>query len=83
MHSSTIHNTSEYSGSLEFIDFKQYRDNALVYISDDTFKFFMDLEQLRVTLLCQSKFNLFKSDLLTMAVSTVKQNKDLCDRRIC
>ncbi len=77
VHSSTIHNTSEYSGSLEFIDFKQYRDNALVYISDDTFKFFMDLEQLRVTLLCQSKF---KFDLLTMAVSTVKQNKDLCDQ---
>ena len=35
----TIHSTSEYSGSLELIDLKQYRDNALVYISDDTFRF--------------------------------------------
>ena len=77
MHSSTVHNKSEYLGSLEFTDLKQFRDNALVYISDDTFMFFMELEQLRVTLLCQSKLYLFKSDLLTMAVSTVKQNQNL------
>ena len=77
MHSSTVHNKSEYLGSLEFTDLKQFRDNALVYTSDETFMFFMELEQLRVTLLCQSKLYLFKSDLLTMAVSTVKQNQNL------
>ena len=77
MHSSTVHNKSEYLGSLEFTDLKQFRDNTLVYISDETFIFFMELEQLRVTLLCQSKLYLLKSDLLTMAVSTVKQNQNL------
>jgi hypothetical protein len=67
---------------LELIDLKQYRNNALVYISDNTLRFFMDLEQFRVTLLCQSKLNIFKSDLLSMAMSTVKQNKDLSNQWI-
>ena len=62
MHSSTFHNKPEYVGSLELTDLKQLRDNALVYINDETFIFFMELEQLRVTLLCQAKLNLFKSD---------------------
>ena len=77
MYSSTVHNKSAYLGSLEFTDLKQFRDNALVCISDETFMFFMELEQLMVTLLSQSKLYLFKSDLLTMAVSTVKQNQNL------
>ena len=67
-------------GSLEFTDLKQFRDNALVYINHETLIFFIELEQLRVTLLCQAKLNIFKSDLFTMAVSTVKQNKNLLDQ---
>lgn len=42
--------------------------------------FFMNLEQCRVSLLCQSNLNNMKADLLVMAMATVRQSKDLVDK---
>lgn len=42
VHSSTIHSTTDFVSSLEVTDQKQYRDNALVYVNDQAFKFFYE-----------------------------------------
>ena len=78
--SSVVHSTSQYTKSLEATDLKQYRENSLLYVNDDTFKFFMNLEQSRIDLLCDSKLNILKSDMIAIATTTVKQNTSLMDQ---
>ena len=44
VNSSTIHASTLYTQSLEVIDQKQFRENALAYVNDETFEFFIELE---------------------------------------
>lgn len=48
VNSSVIHASTIYGSSLEVIDQRQYRENALLYVNNETFEFFMELERCRV-----------------------------------
>jgi ATP-dependent DNA helicase PIF1 len=78
-HSSNIHSSTEYKGTLSVTDMKQYRKNSLVHISDKAFQLFMHLEQLRVDNLCHHKLNTLQHDFLAVAIENVKSDKKLQD----
>lgn len=78
--SSARHSTSIFRESLEITDLKQYRENSLLYINSDTFKFFMHLEQSRIDLLCKSRLNSLKSDMFTIAITKVKESVALMEQ---
>lgn len=75
--SSVIHASTKYASSLGVIDQKQYRENALVYVNDETFEFFMELEKCRVNSLTHDHLKESKGDLFRVAVTSTKQNSEL------
>ncbi len=77
VNSSTIHASTLYACSLEVIDQKQHRENALVYVNDETFEFFIELEKHRVNSLNHDNLKKLKGDMFSVAVESVKQNPTL------
>ena len=75
--SSNIHSSTNFKETLSVTDNKQFRQNSLVHISDDAFKSFMALEQMRIKTLCHNKLNVLKQDLLPIAVTGVKGDQQL------
>ena len=77
VNSSTIHASTLYTQSLEVIDQKQFRENALAYVYDETFEFFIELERHRVNSLNHENLKKLKGDMFSVAVENVKQNPTL------
>ena len=72
-----IHASTIYASSLEVTDQKQYRENALVYVNDETFEIFLELEKCRANSLTHAHLQKSKGDMFKVAVISTKQNSEL------
>ena len=77
LQSANIHESSAYKDTLTVTDVKQYRSNALVYVNDKAFEFFMELEQKRINTLCHENLNSLKGNMLYLGIDGVKRNCNL------
>lgn len=74
---SKLEESSLYQDSLQVTESLQFRNRGLIHITDNTFLFFMSLEQERVLLLNDSKMKKLKGDLVTSAHQHLLKNENL------
>ena len=74
---SKLEESSLYRDSLQVTESRQFRNRGLIHITDNTFLFFMSLEQQRVFLLNDSKMKKLKGDLVTLAHQHLLKNENL------
>ena len=71
---------SIYQESLEVTESLQYRNRGLIHISDNTFVFFMGLEQQRVSILNHTKLRKLRGHLVSVAHQDLMKNEDLREK---
>ena len=77
---SKLEESSLYRDSLQVTESLQFRNRGLIHITDNTFLFFMSLEQQQVLLLNDSKMKKLKGNLVTSAHRHLLKNENLREK---
>ena len=74
-----LQGTTAYPGTLVVTEDRQYRERGLLHISDPAFQFLLDVEQIRVDLINETKLMQAgnKGTAIDVAIREVEQNPDL------
>ena len=83
---SNLQGTTAYPETLVVTEDRQYRERGLLHISDAAFQFFLNVEQMRVDLINETKLMQagHKGTAIDAAISEVEQNPDLLAKwKVC
>jgi hypothetical protein len=76
----TLQNTSSSLESTSITESLQYRERGLLHISDETYEFFLSLEQARVEKINLEKLRSCQTDMVNNALKEVWEDKDLQEK---